>query len=176
MSFSSMYFSFYFVCVFICLFVLLFSLFVCLSLNIFSSFTSMPSSTILIWIWTVFLRCYTSANIWRCWISNQQHNPGSLLFVCLWLDPLVICCQVVSDTDSVEQPRWVGREGEEGRWDEQTMPATSSSHSNRHPSVFASPDGRSDTPPPGTPTSRTLAGIYNLQLPWYHWFNNKTHI
>ena len=83
----------------------------------------------------IFLTFLCSSSV-RCRFSNKQHpkfmlwarndqtkntpwSPG-------WQNQRVICCQVFSDTDSVQAPCWVGRavHREEGRCDAQTMPAT----------------------------------------------------
>ena len=83
----------------------------------------------------IFLTSLCSSSVCCCF-SNKQH-PKFMLWVRNdqtkntpwspgWQNHRVICCQVFSDTDSVQAPCWVGRavHREEGRCDAQTMPAT----------------------------------------------------
>ena len=103
--------------------------------------------------------------------KNTPWSPG-------WQNHRVICCQVFSDTDSVQAPCWVGRAVHRGR---RALRRADNAgdflpHSYEHPSVFPGPGGRSAT-------QHHLANqhlLFNLACPAFVTkklkFNTKTHI
>lgn len=138
-------------------------------------------------LYEYFLDFLCSSSVCCCF-SNKQHpkfmlwarndqtkntpwSPG-------WQNHRVICCQVFSDTDSVQAPCWVGRAVHRGR---RALRRADNAgdflpHSYGHPSVFPGPGGRSDT-------EHHLANqhlLFNLACPAFVTkklkFNTKTHI